>query len=174
MLIFPLVLRCSRWLPVVWFTWLQLKLIKLMAGTQSKICLSYPISHSTTPGVRPADDIRMTYVIRQWNLTRTLTLVSSACHLHVIRRSSACRPQVVCTRLQLPKYFQLNSRTALLKIKILLSLEFGGILSKNPNKTRTQTSTKLWRRGNPWVEWKNLCFAVPMHKNLKSWEEKPS
>ena len=115
MLIFPLVLRCSRWLPVVWFTWLQFKLIKLMAGTQSKICLSYPISYSTTPGVRPADDIRMTYVIRQWNLTRNLTLVSSACHLHVIRRSSARRPQVVCTRLQLPKYFQLNSRTALLK-----------------------------------------------------------
>ena len=50
---------------------------------------------------------RMTYVIRQWNLTRNLTLVSSAHHLHVVR-----------TRLQSPKYFQLNTRaTALLKIK---------------------------------------------------------
>ena len=92
-----------------------------MAGIQSKICLSYPISCSTTPGVRPADDFQMTYVIRQWNLTQNLTLMSSACHLHVIPMLSACRLHVICTRLQLPKYFQLNSRTALLNTRIRVS-----------------------------------------------------
>ena len=42
--------------------------------------------------------------------------ISLLCHLHVIHMSSARHLHVVCTRLQLPKYFQLNSRTALLKM----------------------------------------------------------
>ena len=49
-------------------------------------------------------------------------------HSRVIRRSSACRPQVIRTRLESPKYFQLNTRaTAWLqnegKGKILLNTE---------------------------------------------------
>ena len=55
----------------------------------------------------PADDMQMmfrmmfqmTYVTCQPNLQRNLTLVSSACHLHVI-----------CTRLQFPDNFKSKSR----------------------------------------------------------------
>ena len=89
MVIFPLVLRCSRWLPVVWFTWLWLKLIKLIAGTQSKICLSCLISCSTTPGDRPADNVWMTYVIR----SQISNQISLSCHPHIIHTSSACHPR---------------------------------------------------------------------------------
>ena len=32
----------------------------------------------------PADDMQMTFVIRQPNLQQNLTLVSSACHLHIV------------------------------------------------------------------------------------------
>ena len=53
-----------------------------------------------------ADDMRMTYDIHHPNLQWSLTLVSSACH-----------PHLVCTRFQPPIYFQSNSRaTVLLKM----------------------------------------------------------
>ena len=41
-------------------------------------------------------------------------------HSRVICMSSACCLHVVCTRLQLPKYFQLNSRTALLTKTVII------------------------------------------------------
>ena len=148
-----------------------------MAGTQSKICLScwsYPISCSTTPGVRPADDVRLTYVIRQWNLTRNLTLVSSACHLHVIRMSSVRHLHIVCTRLQLPKYFQLNSRTALLKIKTDWYTQFNLLIvvsTKFWNSAEYHGNLKLylqigWRqRKSGWLTWKLL--RIDWKKSMK-------
>ena len=89
-----------------------------------------------------ADNIQTTYVIYRWNLTRNLTLVSSARRLHVVcmrwpaddvwtmctradnipddvpddicqisnELSLSCRLRVICTRLQFPDYFKLNSR----------------------------------------------------------------
>ena len=48
--------------------------------------------------------------------------ISLSCHLQVIFRSSACHLHVVCTRLQSPKYFLLNTgATALLKIDFKLN-----------------------------------------------------
>ena len=55
------------------------------------------------------DDVWMTYVIRRWNLTQNLTLMSSAHCLHVI-----------CMRLQPQKYFQLNSRDSSAKKEAML------------------------------------------------------
>ena len=50
------------------------------------------------------------HVIHQPNLQWNLTLVSSACHLHVICMSYAHRPHIICTRLQFPDNFQSKSR----------------------------------------------------------------
>ena len=50
---------------------------------------------------RCVDDVRMTYVVHQWNLTWNLTLVSSAHCLHIICTLSTCRPHEIST----PKIF---------------------------------------------------------------------
>ena len=56
---------------------------------------------------------QMIYVICQPNLARSLTLVSSAHHLHVVHRSSACRPHEISTG----NIFPLKEQTALLKMQ---------------------------------------------------------
>ena len=53
---------------------------------------------------------RMTYVICQPNLTRSLTLVSSACRPHVVCMSSAHRPHEISTG----NIFPLKEQTVLL------------------------------------------------------------
>ena len=80
------------------------------------------------------DDVWMTYVIRQWNLTQNLTLVSSARHLHIVCTSSTHHLYIVRTRLQPPKYFQLNTRaTALLKSNENYAVKFKPFSTMEPS-----------------------------------------
>ena len=69
-----------------------------------------------------ADDVQMTYVICQWNLTRNLTLVSSACHLHVVHTSSARRPHMTSTPKIFPVKYHSNSSAKKWKL-ILVGLQ---------------------------------------------------
>ena len=77
-----------------------------------------------TPGVVLHEIGQLMQVSRwhsRWHMSSASEIspeISLSYHLHIICMSSACHPHVVHTRLQSPKYFQLNTRaTALLKTK---------------------------------------------------------
>ena len=106
-----------------------------------------------------ADDVRMTYVVLQWNLARSLTMVSSVRHPHIIRTSSAHHPQVVHTRFQPQKYFQLNSRATALLIRE------DDIKNHNAPIEKSLQSYKLFQWGNL-----VMCKVIKCHVIFLSWD----
>ena len=74
------VLIFSGWLPLVWFTRLSVVIVKLIAKTHSNICLSCPISCSTTPGDMCTSSA-CTHVIRMSSTCTHVICMSSAHHL---------------------------------------------------------------------------------------------
>ena len=81
----------SRWLPLVWFTRPSVLIVKLIAETQANICLSCPISCSTTPGDMRMSSVHRPHIVHMLSAHHLHAHTSSTCHLHT-HTSSTCHP----------------------------------------------------------------------------------